>query len=251
MKNFVDGIITCFVVLVLWQLAAATCDWNRALFPDPNRVMRAFEEMLEDGSLSDGIRDSMLRFVTGYGLAVLSAIAMGLLLGSFDRIWKFINPLVQILRPISPMAWLPFIVLGFGIGNIPAIVIIFLSAFFPVLLATVTAVGHIDETYLKVAKNFGIRQPFVMLKIVFPACFPQIATSLHMALGTAWIFLVSGEMVGAQTGLGYLIIDARNNMRMDILMADILVIGFIGLALDGLIGLVEHKISCIWGYSRG
>ena len=251
MKKVLDGIITFSLFVMLWQAAASFGGWNSALLPAPYDVLRAFEEMIDDGVLYEGIRDSMARFVVGYGTAVLAGVLLGLVLGWFAKLWQFFNPLVQLLRPISPMAWLPFIVLWFGIGDLPAIVIIFISAFFPVLLATVSAVGKIDVTYLKVARNFGIRQPFVLTNIVFPACFPQIATSLHLALGTAWIFLVSGEMVGAQTGLGYLIIDARNNMRADILMADIIVIGAIGLGLDALIGLFEKNISRIWGFTRG
>lgn len=251
MKKCFDGIITFSLIILIWQLVASFGGWNNALLPDPHHVMVAFEEMLDDGSLRDGLRDSMIRFAIGYGTAVVAGTLLGLLLGWFAKLWQFFNPLVQLMRPISPMAWLPFIVLLFGIGDLPAIMIIFISAFFPILIATVSAVNKIDVTYLKVAKNFGIRQPFVLTNIVFPACFPQIATSLHLALGTAWIFLVSGEMVGAQTGLGYLIIDARNNMRADILMADIIVIGLVGLALDACIGLFEKKISRIWGFTKG
>ncbi|MDE6103491.1 MAG: ABC transporter permease subunit, partial [Oscillospiraceae bacterium] len=130
---------------------------------------------------------------------------------------------------------------------VPSIVIIFLAAFFPVLLSTVSAVGNIDPIYLKVSKNFGIKQPELTWKVVFPAVFPQIANGIHLALGTAWIFLVAGEMVGAQSGLGYQIIDARNNIRADILLATILVIGIIGILLDGILKFIEKQIFKVWG----
>ena len=161
--------------------------------------------------------------------------------------FQYVNPIVQLLRPISPTAWMPFIVLWFGIGDIPAIVIIFIAGFFPVLLSTVAAVGNIDPIYFKVSKNFGIRQPELMWKVIFPAAFPQIANGIHLALGTSWIFLVAGEMVGTQSGLGYLIIDARNNLRTDILLATIVVIGIIGLLLDALLKLLEKQILKSWG----
>ena len=118
---------------------------------------------------------------------------------------------------------------------------------FLVLLATVAAVSNIEPVYLKVAQNFGIRQPAVLTKIVLPAVFPSIATGLHLALGTAWVFLVAGEMVGAQSGLGFLIIDARNNLRADLLMAAIVTIGVLGLLLDSLVHLVERWIYRRWG----
>jgi len=115
------------------------------------------------------------------------------------------------------------------------------------LLSTISAVRNIDPVYLKVAKNFGIKQPAVLYKIVFPAVFPQIANSLHVALGSAWIFLVSGEMVGTQSGLGYMIIDARNNLRMDYLLAAMVMIGLIGFILDALIGKFEKTVMKAWG----
>lgn len=189
----------------------------------------------------------MYRFAAGYVSSVIIAVLLGLILGRLPKVFQYINPAVQLLRPISPMAWMPFIVLWFGIGDIPAIVIIFIAAFFPVLLSTVSAVGGIDTIYLKVSENFGIRQPQIMWKVIFPASFSQIANGIHLALGTAWVFLVAGEMVGAQSGLGYLVIDARNNLRADILFADIIVIGLIGLLLDTLLKVAEKRIIKAWG----
>lgn len=189
----------------------------------------------------------MYRFAAGYVSSVIIAVLLGLVIGRLPKVFQYINPAVQLLRPISPMAWMPFIVLWFGIGDIPAIVIIFIAAFFPVLLSTVSAVGGIDTIYLKVSENFGIRQPQIMWKVIFPASFPQIANGIHLALGTAWVFLVAGEMVGSQSGLGYLVIDARNNLRADILFADIIVIGLIGLLLDTLLKVAEKRIIKAWG----
>ena len=177
-------------------------------------------------------------------------MALGLVLGWYKKIWNYLNPVAQVLRPVSPVAWLPFIVLFFGIGEMPALVIIFIAAFFPVLLATVAAVQGMEPVYLKVAKNFGIGQPQILGKIVFPAVFPRIATGLHLALGTAWVFLVAGEMAGAQSGLGFLIIDARNNLRADWLMAAILTIGVLGLVLDGIVSYLEGQIYRRWGLTR-
>lgn len=201
---------------------------------------------MKSGVLLEHIRSSMYRFAIGYVSSVIIAVLLGLILGRLPRVFQYVNPAVQLLRPISPMAWMPFIVLWFGIGDVPAIVIIFIAAFFPVLLSTVSAVSGIDPIYLKVSKNFGIRQPQIMWKVIFPAAFPQIANGIHLALGTAWVFLVAGEMTGAQSGLGYLVIDARNNLRADILFADIIVIGLIGLILDTLLKIAEKQILKSW-----
>jgi NitT/TauT family transport system permease protein len=114
-------------------------------------------------------------------------------------------------------------------------------------LGTVSAVQNVDKTYLKVAKNFGIKSPQILWKVIFPAAFPNIVTSISMAIGTAWIFLVSGEMIGAQSGLGYMIIDARNNLASADLIAAIIVIGIIGLLLDALVKFVARKVTAHWG----
>lgn len=244
LKNIVVSLV---ILLVVWQLAFWVSDVNAALFPSPLQAFSALTEMVSNGILFTHIGASMYRFAAGYVSSVIIAVLLGLVLGRMPKIFQYINPAVQLLRPISPMAWMPFIVLWLGIGDIPAIVIIFIAAFFPVLLSTVSAVGGIDPIYLKVSENFGIRQPQIMWKVIFPAAFPQIANGIHLALGTAWVFLVAGEMVGAQSGLGYLVIDARNNLRADILFADIIVIGLIGLLLDTLLKVAEKQILKAWG----
>lgn len=240
-------IVSIAILILIWQCLFTVSSYDKALFPSPKMAVDALLEMLENGKLLENIRTSMYRFAVGYISSVLVAMILGIILGRIPKLFQYINPAVQLLRPISPTAWMPFIVLLFGIGDVPAIVIIFLAAFFPVLLSTVSAVGNIDPIYLKVSKNFGIKQPELTWKVVFPAVFPQIANGIHLALGTAWIFLVAGEMVGAQSGLGYQIIDARNNIRSDILLATILVIGIIGILLDGLLKFIEKQIFKVWG----
>lgn len=239
--------VSLAIVIVIWQILFWVSDFDAVLFPSPWQAFKALIEMLKDGSLLTNIGTSMYRFAIGYVISVVLAVVLGLILGRLPKVFQYVNPAVQLMRPISPTAWMPFIVLLFGIGDIPAIVIIFIAAFFPVLLSTVAAVGNIDPIYFKVSQSFGIKQPQLMWKVVFPAAFPQIANGIHLALGTAWIFLVAGEMVGAQSGLGYQIIDARNNVRADILLATIIVIGIIGLLLDTLLKLAEKQILKAWG----
>jgi NitT/TauT family transport system permease protein len=244
----VKNIVVSIAILIgIWEIAYLISDYSSALFPSPFQAFQALIEMVKDGTLFTNIATSMYRFAFGYITAIVAAVILGLILGRVPKVFQYINPIVQLIRPISPTAWMPFIVLLFGIGDVPAIVIIFIAAFFPVLLSTVSAVGAIDPIYLKVSKNFGIKQPQLMWKVIFPAAFPQIANGIHLALGTAWIFLVAGEMVGAQSGLGYQIIDARNNIRADILLATILVIGLIGLLLDTLLKVIEKRILKSWG----
>ncbi|KIR02579.1 binding-protein-dependent transport system inner membrane component [Lachnospiraceae bacterium TWA4] len=254
-KSARNALLSFIVLIILWSIAVMGSGINTALFPTPTMVLDAFRELFTVGlkgstsnaTLINHIGVSMLRFIIGYIIAAITGVILGLLLGIFPKVFEFINPIVQLIRPVAPVAWLPFIVLLFGIGDVPAIVIIFIAGFFPILLSTVSAVNHLDPTYTKVAKNFGISKMRSLVKIIFPAAFPQIMNSLHLALGTSWIFLVSGEMVGAQSGLGFLVMDAKNCIRSDALLATIITIGIIGLILDAAMGALEKGVSHKFG----
>ena len=152
-------IISLAILISIWQIAFLISDYNSALFPSPFQALQALIEMFKDGSMIENIITSMYRFAIGYISAIITAVILGQILGRLPVVFKYVNPSLQLIRPISPTAWMPFIVLLFGIGDIPAIVIIFIAAFIPVLLSTVSAVGGIDRIYFKVSKNFGIRQP--------------------------------------------------------------------------------------------
>ena len=247
MKTILYTIASFALAIALWQLAIVAGGFDEALLPSPLKVVQALEEIATNGVLIDGIASSMYRFVIGYLISVVLGVAVGLLIGNVNILFRLVNPVIQMIRPIAPVAWMPIIVLLIGIGDAPAIAIIFLAGFFPVMLTTASAAHKVDDIYLKVARNYGIPRMKTVFQIILPAIFPQIANSLHIALGTSWIFLVSGEMVGTQSGLGYMIIDARNNLRTDILLATMLVIGVIGFVLDMLIGRFELSVLRFWG----
>jgi NitT/TauT family transport system permease protein len=239
--------VTFIVLLFVWQAVAFLRIYPDHLFPPPAEVAKGAVELFESGDLWSYVGVSLLRFAAGYGVAVLFAVPLGLVLGRCASLWKAMDPLMQVLRPISPIAWFPLISLWFGIGNLPAVVIIFLAAFYPVLLATVAAVKNVDPLYLKIAANFGARPRNVLWKIIVPAAFPQIAVGLHIAIGAAWVFLVAGEMLGVRSGLGYLIIDSRNNLRTDLVLVGIVLIGLLGLIIDRLVTAGEGWVNRQWG----
>lgn len=250
-KKILKIVISISVLIGIWELVVLTGRYEPSLLPSPAKVLSGIGDLLKDGTMLTHLKVSLTRFIIGYSTAAITGVALGLLLGWNRKIWSFIDPVVQVLRQVSPIAWFPFIVLWFGIGDVPAVIIIFIAAFYPILLSTVSGAGKVDEVYLKVAENFNIKQPQLLLKIILPAAFPMIANGLHVALGSAWVFLVAGEMVGAQSGLGYLIIDARNSLRSDLVLAGIIFIGFSGLILDRLIRLFEGSVEKRWGISRG
>lgn len=233
---------------LIWQVAARR--YPPEQFPAPTDVVRAIMELADMGTLWSHVGISLARFGTAYLLAVLVGIPLGLFLGRFIRCHKAVDPLIQVLRPISPIAWFPLAVLWFGIGNLPAVFIIFLASFFPVLLATISAVRSVPPVYLKVAGNFGATSYMTFVRVIVPAAFPGIMVGLHIAVGTGWIHLVAGEMLGAQSGLGFMIVDARNFLRTDQIMAGMLLVGLLGLAIYRTMKLLERIIVRRWGVSQ-
>lgn len=248
-KSFLRPILSFALVLAIWQILCSTGIYSDYELPSPARVLRAMEEILKEGLLWKHLYISLFRFSSAYFLAAVSGILLGLILGWSKVLFSYCNPIIQVLRPISPVAWFPLAILWFGVGNAPAIFIIFLAAFFPVLLTTATAVGQVNPLFIKVAVNFGARKGQLLGKVVFPAIFPQLMVGLRLALGTAWVNLVAGEMLGAQSGLGFFIIDARNFLRTDLIINGMIIIGLLGLMLDKLVAWLEKRVTARWGYT--
>lgn len=240
-------IVSFLLLLVIWQVIVMMGSYEAALLPPPKQVAQTLWSLIASGVLFQHIAISLYRFSIGYSMAAIIGIGLGIMLGRLPLVWRYINPSIQLLRPVSPIAWSPFIVLFAGIGNLPAMVIIFIAAFFPILLATVTAVSKVSPVYLQLAQNFELSRLATVKKIIIPASFPAIMSGLQVALGSAWIFLVAGEMVGAQSGLGFLIIDARNALRLDMVFAAIAVIGLLGLAFNTIIQRISHHVTKQWG----
>lgn len=225
--------ITSFVlVLSLWEIVTRLSGWSAQVFPGPLMVAGGAVELLLNGKLLRDSVASLFRVTVGFDLAVLLGIPLGIVLGRMTRLSKFISPLIQFLRPISPLAWIPLAMLWFGIGEQPAVFLIFLSCFFPLVTSTVIAVHSIKPIYFQVAANFAFSRREVLFKVIFPAILPDIVTALRMTIGIAWMVVVAAEMIAVQSGLGYLILDSRNALRMDYVMVGMITIGIIGLMLD-------------------
>jgi NitT/TauT family transport system permease protein len=235
------------LLLVAWQVLAASGLYTSEQLPTPLDALRASRETWAEGALLRHVGASLARFVVAYGLATAVAVPLGIVLGLRPRAWRAVDPLVQVLRPISPVAWFPLAVLWLGIGDLPAVAIIFVAAFYPALLATVSGVRRVDPTYLRVARNFGTRERDIVLKVIVPAAFPQIAMGLRIAVGAAWVYLVAGEMLGARSGLGFLIIDARNFLRTDLILMAMALVGLIGFAIDRSVARIERNLDSRWG----
>ena len=220
------------LILLVWELLSKYSGWNEQVFPGPLKVLQSMAELIKNGSLFKHSVASLFRVTVGFYLAILGGLPLGIFLGRIRSANLLINPLVQFLRPISPLAWIPLSMLWFGIGDRPAIFLIFLSSFFPIVVATAVSVDSINPIYFQVAANFNFSRNELISKIIIPAIMPDIITTLRLSITIAWLVVVAAEMIAVQSGLGYLILDSRNALRMDYVMGGMVVIGVIGLFLD-------------------
>jgi NitT/TauT family transport system permease protein len=238
---------TGLAVLAVWQLAILAT--HTATFPSPWAVARGFAELARRGVLLPYMRDSLLRVGSGFALALLLGVPLGLVMGWYAGVARALNPVVQILRPISPLAWIPVSIVLFGITNLATIFLIFLASLFPIVVAAANGVRGVPRMYLQAGRNFGLPPAALFRRVLFPAALPQVLGGLRVALGVSWLVVVAAEMIAVDSGLGYLVIDARNaGKRYDLVIAAILLIGGIGLALDLLARRIEKLPRVRWGF---
>jgi NitT/TauT family transport system permease protein len=162
-----------------------------------------------------------------------------------------LNPLFQILRPISPIAWIPIAILWFGIGNTSPIYLIFISSVFPMIVQTTAGVHTIEKRFLRAAQNFGVSRRTLFKQVVIPAVLPQVLVGMRIGLGVAWLVVVAAEMIALRSGLGYMIMDSRNaGNRYDLVVSGMIMIGLIGLSLDATMRLLEGVRWVRWRYAH-
>jgi NitT/TauT family transport system permease protein len=240
--------VLVLLVTVWWTVVVAT---ESVIFPTPLQVLAGTLELVEDGALWEHIGASLFRVGTGFLTAVAFAVPLGLWMGWVPGAYTTLNPIFQILRPISPIAWIPLAILWFGVGDLSPIFLIFISSVFPMIVQTVSGVHTIERRYLWAARNFGVSRRTLFRRVVIPAVLPQIIVGMRIGLGVAWLVVVAAEMIALRSGLGYLIIDSRNaGNRYDLVIAGMIIIGLIGLMLDGTMRLLEGLKSVRWRYVR-
>jgi NitT/TauT family transport system permease protein len=241
-------LVIAFLIAIWWAIVARS---DSPIFPTPLQVVTGAWDLAQDGTLWDHIRASLFRVAIGFGLAFLVAVPLGLWMGWVSGAYYTLNPLFQMLRPISPIAWIPVAILWFGVGNMSPIFLIFISSVFPMIVQTTVGVRTIDRRYLRAAANFGVSRPVLFRRVVLPAVLPEIIVGMRIGIGVAWLVVVAAEMIALNSGLGYLIMDSRNaGNRYDLVIASMIIIGMIGLLLDSATRLLERMKTVKWRYVR-
>jgi NitT/TauT family transport system permease protein len=253
-KDIAVGLIVPVVAIGIWQWVASMGWVNENILPSPLAVwhkwvayllpMQDFNTWHENnpqggwwswamsGELIIDSLGSLYRVVVGFAVGAGLALPLGLAMGSSRIVYAWMNPLVQLLRPIPPIAYIPLSILWFGLGNPPAIFLIALGAFFPVLMNTIAGVRQVDGIYLRAARNLGAGGSTMFLRVILPAAVPYILTGMRIGIGTAFIVVIVSEMIAVNNGLGFRILEAREYFWSDKIIAGMITIGILGLAID-------------------
>ena len=246
-------------LLVVWELLSRNQVVNPQALPAPTQVLLrwiAYARPLEpfdpaqmsyvawifSGELPSDLLATFLRVLVGFIMGAFLALPLGLLMGNFEGVYRYFNPLIQILRPIPPIAYVPLSILWFGLGNPPAYFLISLGAFFPVLMNTISGVRNVDAIYLRAAQNLGAGKTTLFVRVIMPAAMPQILTGLRVGIGVAFICVIVAEMIAVNNGLGYRIIEAREYFWSDKIIAGMITIGLLGLAIDTVMSRVNNYL---------
>ena len=248
LKDFAHGALVPVLVLILWEACSRAGLFSAVVMPAPSAVAakwwayllpaqeqeagQSYLAWLLSGELLHDAYSSLYRVIAGFVIGAGLALPLGLLMGANTRIYALFNPLVQILRPIPPIAYIPLAILWFGLGNPPSFFLIAIGAFFPVLMNTIAGVRQVDGIYLRAARNPGVGQWTMFTRVILPAATPYILAGVRIGIGTAFIVVIVSEMIAVNDGLGFRILEAREFMWSDKIIAGMITIGMLGLAID-------------------
>ncbi|GAB7058092.1 MULTISPECIES: nitrate ABC transporter permease [unclassified Paenibacillus] len=235
----------------IWELAVSLSLLS-PLIPAPSLIVSQGFELIRDPFYSNGVNDagigihllaSIQRVLTGFLLAAAIAVPLGFMIGMSAVLSKAIDPFIQVMRPVSPLAWLPIGLALFQSSQSTAIFVIFISSIWPILLNAIFGVRNIPRTYLNVARTLEANRWMVVSKVYLPATLPQIVTGLRISLGVAWLVIIAAEMLIGGRGIGYFVWNEWNNLNIANIIVCIVLIGLVGIVLDRLLSMVEKRVK--------
>ncbi|MFZ0527842.1 MAG: ABC transporter permease [Xanthobacteraceae bacterium] len=246
------GVLTLIVMAAAYQAVARSGYFAPALMPSLGTVAQTLLNSVLDGSMLHHAAATLYRVVIGFGLAVAVGLPLGVAMGRFRPVERFVLPLSSALMPIPSLAWVPIFILWFGLGNTVTILIVFYAALFPMLLNTWTGVRSVNPIWLRAAGAMGANERALFWKVIIPGASPFIITGLRQSFLRSWIAVIGAEMLaGSDWGLGWVIFDAKEFLDTDVMLASLVVIGLIGFATERLVfGSIERATIYRWGMAR-
>lgn len=239
--------ISPLAAVALWQVLASAGVLGKT--PSPASVVVGMYELIVTGlppgyGLFGHLFASLERVLAGFGAALVLAVPLGIFMGWSPLFETVVDPLVELVRPVPPLAWLPLAVTWFGIGIFSAAFLIFLGSFFPIVLNTVTGVKSVDPNLVEAARTLGARRKTILAHVLVPGSMPSIITGMRIGIGIGWMTVIAAEMTGVKSGygLGYMIMTARDVANYSYVVAGMVVIGLVGFLMDWLVRLLEKRL---------
>lgn len=240
--NFILSIVVPVILIVLWQIFSEKGFINPSIMPAPSKIMNTFKEMLISGELGKHLIVSAIRVVEGFSIGAILGVILGILMGLFDKFNRICAVLVGVLRPIPIIAWVPMLILWMGIDDASKITVIAIGSFWPILINTIHGIKSTDNKYIEVSYILEKSQIETLIKIILPAALPSIFTGMRLGIGSAWMSVVGAEMIAAATGIGYLIMFARELSQPDVMLVGVFSIGLIGVLIDFFIVSLQSRL---------
>lgn len=228
-------LISPVLLVILWQIASTSGWINPLIAPPPTTVLADLLHLITSGELAVALAATFKRILVGFGLAIAISVTLGTLMARVRLVEDFFDPLVELIRPVSPLAIFPLAILWFGIGDASKIFLITLSCSFPIILATYAGVRSVDISLIRAARSLGANPWEIMTRVVVPGSLPQIVTGVRISWGIALIVIIASEMIGATEGLGYLVLQAQQTFRVERVFGGIVIIGLLGFLTDQLL----------------
>ena len=236
-----EYIILPVVLIIVWQAASSLGYLNPLTLPSPVNIVKRFISLIQNGQLQQNLLISTKRVLTGYAVSAVSAVVLGIFIGLSTHFKRMTDLLVQILKPIPPISWIPLVILWFGIGEESKVFLIFIGGFFTILVNVVDGIRRIDVKLIELADAMVIPRMKYVFQVVIPYAAPNIFTGLRVGLGQSWMCVVAAELVASSTGLGYMIMYARQFGQTDVVIVGMLMIGIIGKVMDSILMAIEKR----------
>jgi sulfonate transport system permease protein len=230
------------VALLLWEFLSRKGIINPSILPSPTTIWATFLDLVETGELQQHVKVSLLRVLQGFTLGAFIGIAGGTLIGLSRFVEKALLLITGLLRPIPIIAWVPVLILWVGIDETSKVTVIAIGSFWPVLLNTIHGIQGTDRKFLEVARILGKGRWTVLTKVVLPSALPSIFTGVRIGIGIAWMSVIGAELIAASSGVGYLIMYARELSQPDVMLVGVFSIGIVGLLIDVALRRVERRV---------
>ncbi len=248
MLKVLKTILPILFFFCVWQILSMMGILNPRFLPPPIEIIQKFVELLTTDDFVIDITQSIKRVLIGFVIASLFGIGLGIFCGMYKFIYNFINPIVEMFRPIPPIAWIPLAILWFGLGDNPAFFLIFCGVFFPIFTNTYLGISSLDEIYKRAAWSLGASRRLFITDVLVPSALPYIFAGLKIGLGVGWMVVIIAEMVGAQSGLGYMIQLNRTILEIPSVIVGMFTIGCIGFVMNKFMTFFEH-VLIPWKYN--